>query len=211
MDKVHDLSSYEKKRWVAEVKFLKAYYHFYLFRMYGPIPVMDVNTPVGATPDEVKPYREPDAFGWVLPRLFDGDINTGFHTMGTRMPQWVTFDLGVKAKISRIVAFQRPRFEYMAATRSKFELWGTNDLANLGDWNAYTKMADCEFVKPSGLPLGQNSDEDLAKAAAGDEFPCYISAPAVRYLRLKALESWERSANWALMEIEVYGNIVEEE
>ncbi|MEY8611371.1 RagB/SusD family nutrient uptake outer membrane protein [Parabacteroides segnis] len=59
VDKVTDLPSYERDRWIAEVKFLKAYYHFYLFRMYGPIPVMDVNMPVSATPEEVKVYREP--------------------------------------------------------------------------------------------------------------------------------------------------------
>ena len=59
VDKVTDLPSYERDRWIAEVKFLKAYYHFYLFRMYGPIPIMDVNLPVSATPEEVKVYREP--------------------------------------------------------------------------------------------------------------------------------------------------------
>lgn len=58
VDKVTDLPSYERDRWIAEVKFLKAYYHFYLFRMYGPIPIMDVNLPVSATPEEVKVYRE---------------------------------------------------------------------------------------------------------------------------------------------------------
>ena len=59
VDKVMDLPSYDKKRWIAEVKFLKAYYHFYLFRMYGPIPIIDVNVPVSGSPDELKPYREP--------------------------------------------------------------------------------------------------------------------------------------------------------
>jgi hypothetical protein len=59
VDKVFDLPAYEKKRWIAEVKFLKAYYHFHLFKMYGPIPIVDVNTPISGSPDEVKPYREP--------------------------------------------------------------------------------------------------------------------------------------------------------
>jgi hypothetical protein len=59
VDKVVDLSDYEKGRWIAEVKFLKAYYHFYLFRMYGPIPIVDKNIPISGSPDEVKPYREP--------------------------------------------------------------------------------------------------------------------------------------------------------
>jgi hypothetical protein len=59
IDKVMDLQEYEKKRWVAEVKFLKAYYHYYLFKCYGPIPIMDVNIPVSASVDEVQVYREP--------------------------------------------------------------------------------------------------------------------------------------------------------
>ena len=33
IDKVLDLPDYEKMRWVAEVKFLKAYYHYYLFKI----------------------------------------------------------------------------------------------------------------------------------------------------------------------------------
>src|SRR5687767_2609787 len=34
--RVLDLDDYERNRWIDEVKFLKAYYHFYLLRMYGP-------------------------------------------------------------------------------------------------------------------------------------------------------------------------------
>lgn len=37
IDNVLDLDAWEKQLWIAEVKFLKAYYHFYLLRMYGPI------------------------------------------------------------------------------------------------------------------------------------------------------------------------------
>ena len=59
INSVVDIPDYEKERWSAEVKFLKAYYHFYLFRMYGPIPIMDTNLPVSADVDEVKVYREP--------------------------------------------------------------------------------------------------------------------------------------------------------
>ncbi|MBC9932146.1 RagB/SusD family nutrient uptake outer membrane protein [Chitinophaga qingshengii] len=48
-----------QKRWIAEVKFLKAYYHFYLLRMYGPIPITDKSLPVSATPEQVKVKRDP--------------------------------------------------------------------------------------------------------------------------------------------------------
>ena len=39
--KVPDLSGTERSRWIGEGLFLKAYYHYYMFRMYGPIPIMD--------------------------------------------------------------------------------------------------------------------------------------------------------------------------
>lgn len=58
-EKVGDLTPSMRKRWIAEVKFLKAYYHFCLFRMYGPIVIADENLPISATPEEVRKKREP--------------------------------------------------------------------------------------------------------------------------------------------------------
>lgn len=55
--RVPDMDSFEKSRWIAEVKFLKAYYHWFLLRMYGPIPIVDKNLPVSSSPDMVKVYR----------------------------------------------------------------------------------------------------------------------------------------------------------
>ena len=57
--RVPDLDEFERNRWIAEVKFLKAYYHFYLFRMYGPIPLIRKNLPISAGIEEVRPDREP--------------------------------------------------------------------------------------------------------------------------------------------------------
>ncbi|WP_069657958.1 RagB/SusD family nutrient uptake outer membrane protein [Arcticibacter eurypsychrophilus] len=57
--KVLDLRADERLRWIAEVKFLKAYYHFYLLRMYGPIPLVDKNVDVSATEEEVRVKRMP--------------------------------------------------------------------------------------------------------------------------------------------------------
>jgi hypothetical protein len=56
---VRDMEEEEKARWVAEVKFLKAYYHFFLLQLYGPIPIVRENLPISAGPEEVKVYREP--------------------------------------------------------------------------------------------------------------------------------------------------------
>ncbi len=53
------LAGAEKEQWKAEAKFLKAFYHYFLMRMYGPIPLMRENMSIEATTEEVKVYREP--------------------------------------------------------------------------------------------------------------------------------------------------------
>jgi hypothetical protein len=54
-----DLYEWEKERWIAEVTFFKAFYHYYLLRMYGPVPLIKENKPIAADVQEVKVYREP--------------------------------------------------------------------------------------------------------------------------------------------------------
>lgn len=68
---VPDMSDFEKARWTAEVKFLKAYYHYYLIRMYGPIVLIKENLPVSASPEEVRIPRSPvdECFDYVVQLL----------------------------------------------------------------------------------------------------------------------------------------------
>jgi len=56
---VRDMNSYERNKWMGEAMFLKAYYHFYLLRMYGPIPIVDKNLPISSSPEEVRVSRRP--------------------------------------------------------------------------------------------------------------------------------------------------------
>lgn len=59
IEKVTDMEAPERARWASEVKFLKAYYHFCLVRMYGPVPLVEKNLPISADPEEVKVMRDP--------------------------------------------------------------------------------------------------------------------------------------------------------
>ncbi|MDR0700789.1 MAG: RagB/SusD family nutrient uptake outer membrane protein [Tannerella sp.] len=62
LENVHlpfDLMEDERIRWTGEALFLKAFYHFWLFRMYGPIPLIKENVEISAVQNEVRPYREP--------------------------------------------------------------------------------------------------------------------------------------------------------
>jgi hypothetical protein len=54
-----DLSESERARWIAEVKFLKAYFHYYLLRMYGPVPLVKENFSVDTETESVRIFRSP--------------------------------------------------------------------------------------------------------------------------------------------------------
>jgi hypothetical protein len=58
IEKVPDMKDAEKTRWKGEVMFLKAYYHWWLFRTYGPIPVIDKNMPISSSVEQVKLKRQ---------------------------------------------------------------------------------------------------------------------------------------------------------
>lgn len=55
----YDLQKEDVLRWSAEVNFLKAYYHFLLFRMYGAIVIVDQNLDVAADPSAMHQSRQP--------------------------------------------------------------------------------------------------------------------------------------------------------
>ncbi|MBC9933530.1 RagB/SusD family nutrient uptake outer membrane protein [Chitinophaga qingshengii] len=71
IDKPIDLSPQEKARWIAETKFLKAYYHYTLARMYGPIPIYKVNQSITAPISEIRVKRQPvdSVFNYVVQLL----------------------------------------------------------------------------------------------------------------------------------------------
>ena len=102
--KVPDMMEEEKRRWAAEVKFLKAYYHFYLLRAYGPIPIMRENLPISASGDEVRVYRRPvdEVFDYIIELIDESLINLSEtirdeHTELGRIT--LPIALGAKAKI----------------------------------------------------------------------------------------------------------------
>lgn len=68
---VPDLPEWEKLQWIAEAKFLKAYYHFHLMKKWGPIPLIKENLPINAGIDQVRVYRDPmdECFDYVIQLL----------------------------------------------------------------------------------------------------------------------------------------------
>ena len=77
IDKPVDLSPAEKQRWIAEVKFLKAYYHYYLVRLYGPIPIIKTNIDITASTEQVRVARAPvdSVFSYIVQLLDEAAPN----------------------------------------------------------------------------------------------------------------------------------------
>jgi hypothetical protein len=58
VDLATDATPSDIYRWKSEAKFLKAYFHFYLFRMYGPIPTIEKSLPINTAAGS-QLFREP--------------------------------------------------------------------------------------------------------------------------------------------------------
>lgn len=94
----------EKKRWIGEVKFLKAYYHYWLLRMYGPIPLIKKNLPVSSSIEEVQVKRDPvdECFEYIVELLDEAapDLLIKVQNPATELGRATkTMVLALKAKV----------------------------------------------------------------------------------------------------------------
>lgn len=129
IDKVIGLEPYTKDRWVAEVKFLKAYYHWYMFRMYGPIPVIDKNLPINASPDEVKVVRQPvDSVVNYISKLID-EAAAGGPNVG--LPAKIDNRIEELGRITKVAALSIKARLLVTAASPLFN--GNTDFRNLAN------------------------------------------------------------------------------
>jgi len=125
----------------------------------------------------------------------------------------VTIDMGVLAKLSRVRIWdylETGRYYFLGSLR-KFEIWGTagSPGTNGSDDTGWTKLGDYEVIKPSGLPYGSTNNEDVLFAQGGWDFDISLEADPIRYIKIRAIESWSGNTFLALAEINFYGGIIE--
>lgn len=122
--RVRDLDELERDRWIAEVKFLKAYYHYLLLRMYGPIPLVKENQDITSTTEALKVYRQPvdDCVDYIVELLDEAAAEQN-------MLDVIQNDIGELGRITRpIILAVKAKVLVMAA--SPF-FNGNTDYANL--------------------------------------------------------------------------------
>jgi hypothetical protein len=160
-----------------------------------------------------------DAAGQLgISALFNGNNHYGERNLAhspdfTEFPVWFTFDMGVKARLSRYTYWQRleEEFLYNHGNMKTWEVWGCPTTPNpSGSWDGWIKLLECESLKPSGLPVEEYSPEDIEHATKGEEFEFPPDAPAVRYIRIKLLSTFADRGLWHLQQLWFWGLVVEE-
>ena len=77
-----------------------------------------------------------------------------------------------------------------------------------GSWDSWTKIADCESLKPSGKPLGErgNVDEDILLQA--QIFSFSGTPTAFRYIRIRVINTYDTEMaekSFRIYELKLYG------
>lgn len=130
-------------------------------------------------------------------------------TTGGSGPHTVSFDLGITAKLSRvwIRPFPEGTRYYFLTTMKRFEIWGSASPSLTGAFDdTWTKLGTYEVVKPSGLAYGTDNSLDQSTAAAGFNWDIDLSAPKVRYLRIRCLENFAGGTAQSINELSVFGD-----
>lgn len=158
------------------------------------------------------PYMDLASQGWIIEKLWDNTTaNPGYSfPLTATLPGSFTFDMGQTAKLSRFKLFHRNSEAqlYTGGNIKKFQVWGSEHPNVTADFNTWVKVGDYTSFKPSGLPLGQSTAEDVAYAAvAGEDFNVDIDVPNVRYLRFVIEETWGGNVSAQIMELKFFGEI----
>lgn len=175
IDNVPGVSQFEKVRWIAEVKFLKAYYHFKLFRMYGPIPLVDEVIPVSTQAGEAGLYREPvdEVVDYIVSLIDEAmlDLPATIVDRGSELGRITkSIAAGIKAKV--LVTAASPLFNGNDAYQGMVDSRGTqfqlfNPEYDPEKWEIAAEAAKAAIgtAHQAGHRLYQMSDLPLASSA----------------------------------------------
>lgn len=115
IDRVPDITVEERNRWVAEVEVIKAWLHFYLVRMYGPIPIKDVNLSVQDDTEVTHVFRNTmdECVEYCVNKMDDvlgrNHLMITVHDQATELGR-ITKGVALMMKAKMLVTFASPLF-----------------------------------------------------------------------------------------------------
>lgn len=191
-----ELSDADRITWIAEVKFLKAYYHYYLLKLYGPIPLIKENLPISASVTEVQVFRDPfdDCVKYIVKLIDEAvpDLPPAVNSTATELGH-ITQPIALSIKAEVLVMAASPLFN------------GNADYANVID-NKGRKLFNPEYDKEKwnkAMVACKNAlDTSLL---AGHSFytyrnPIYLLSETTQQLmslRTVVTDKWNTELIWA--------------
>lgn len=156
------------------------------------------------------PGDAPTRSGYPKSSMFDGDwanYTRGWYSTGSlTFPLTVTIKLPGTYQLSRFKYMQNLNLPYASGNPKHIKVWGsTNPNPNGSYDDSWFLLGDYDNWKPSGLPPGQNTDEDVRRATAGNEFTFQRDSPPTKYLRIQVLTTWEVRDFTYLAEVQMWG------
>lgn len=155
------------------------------------------------------PYKAYSS-GYSIEKMWDGNYASRFFVLSGGLPFSFTFDMGNLVKLSRLKQWQNDadgKYLFTSQNVNKFQLWGSTTPNVTDDFATWTYIGDFEAIKPSGLPLGETTADDVAYARAGEDFVVDLNAPPVRYLRVVVESTWSGDINPTIAELKIFGQI----
>ncbi|MEA4917885.1 DUF5000 domain-containing lipoprotein [Proteiniphilum sp.] len=156
---------------------------------------------------------------YTLDQLWNNVWGTGaaFHTKpNTGIPQWFTFDLGAKARLSRFKFHHRlagssgagSDGQYSAGDPQIMEVYGSNNPNPDGSWDSWTLLGTFESIKPSGLASGWTTEDIQFACYDGEDFE-FPDIEPVRYLRFRVTKVWGGVTYIYIGELTFWGEVLE--
>ncbi|UYQ94338.1 RagB/SusD family nutrient uptake outer membrane protein [Chitinophaga horti] len=149
-NKVPDITIDERQRWIGEAEFLKAFYHYYMLRQYGPIPVIDKNVSIEGEEAVPNVRREPvDTVVNYISRLLDAAAE--------KLPEKIVDENTQMGRITKPIALAVKAKLWAMAASPLFN--GNPDYANFKD------KEGLQLFNPAFDPKKWEMARDAAKAA----------------------------------------------
>ncbi len=153
-----------------------------------------------AGPGDPKGDSQLNAYGTNNRNLINDNIDDFAHMDANVLPEAsFTLDLGVSTTVSRVVLHQRRGlfsgetwYYYSFGNLKTFAVYGSNAAtAPSSDWSNWTKIAEFEMIKPSGIVGDKFTTDDKAAADAGNDFDFpQLGAVPYRFLRFQIHTVW---------------------
>ncbi|MBE8721235.1 RagB/SusD family nutrient uptake outer membrane protein [Sphingobacterium pedocola] len=199
INRVPDIEESERNRWIAEVKVLKAYYHFYLVRMYGPIPMVKVNLPIDATTEMVRVHRDPvdSCFNYMVQLLDEAAIDNNLPDEIVDPSRYgrITTPIALSLKAKILVTAASPLFNGNTDQAALRNLDGTqlfNQEVSLKKWQdaAEACREAIEISEANGIEL-YYFQGNVAQGTLSDTIRTQLS------IRNSLAQRWNGEVIWA--------------